>query len=190
MSKLQDRFTQIEATLALADVQEIGPCEVHGTIVGAISNHMKSGLTPDLLKLIEPQADANDGRFTQLTGLLYELYRDTSEILLEGGEGFELLLPDDDEPISERVDGIATWCKGFLLGLLYNNAFSVDQLPESGSEIVRDFMEIAEAGAGNDDEQDEDWALAELEEYVKVSSQLVFEFIYSERSADTPETPQ
>lgn len=190
MSKLQDRFTQIEATLALAGVQELSPCEVHGTIVGAISNHMKSGITPDLLKLIEPEADANDGRFAQLTSVLYELYRDTSEMLLEGKEGFDLLLPDEDESIAERVDGIATWCKGFLLGLLYNNAFSVDQLPESGSEIVRDLMEIAEAAAGADDEQDEDWALAELEEYVKVGSQLVFEFIYSERSADAPATTQ
>jgi len=115
---------------------------------------------------------------------------DIVRCLLEGNEGFDLLLPDDDESISDRVDGIATWCKGFLLGLLYNNAFSVDQLPESGAEIVRDFMEIAEAGAGADSEQDEDWALAELEEYVKVGSQLVFEFIYSERSADAPEQTQ
>jgi len=186
MSNLADRYTQIEAILALASIDELSPSEVHGTIIGAISNHMKSGLTPDLLRLIEPDADTNDGRFAQLTTSLYELYRDNSETLLESKEGFELILPGDDEPIEMRVDGIATWCKGFLLGLLYNNAFSIDQLPESGAEIARDIMEIAEAAAGADEEREEDWALAELEEYVKVGAQLIFEFIYSERSDQTP----
>ena len=97
------------------------------------------------------------------------------------------MLPNEDEAIDIRVDGIATWCKGFTLGLLYNNQFSIDQLPEQGAEIARDMMEIAEAAAGQGDEQEEDWALAELEEYVKVGSQLIFEFIYSERASQAPE---
>ena len=184
-----DRYTQIEATLALASV-ELSVSEVHGTVVGAIANHLKTGLTPDLLKLIEPSSDANDGRFTQLNELLYDMYRENSEVLFESKEGYDLLLPDDDESISVRVDGLAMWSKGYLLGLLYNNQFSIDQLPESGSEIARDMMEIAEAGAGADDEQEEDWALGELEEYIKVGSQLIFEFIYSERSTDAPKTEQ
>ena len=182
MTNLVDRFTQIEATLDLAGVEELSPSEVHGTIVGAMSNHMKSGITPDLLKLIEPTADANDSRFTQLTAMLYDMYRETSELLIESKNGFDLILPGDDEPIDVRVEGVATWCKGYILGLLYNNAFSIDQLPESGSEIARDLMEIAEAAAGASDEDEEDWALAELHEYIKVGSQLIFEFIYSESS--------
>lgn len=187
MTNLVDRFVQLEAILDLAGIQELTPSEVHGTIVGAMANHMKSGMTPDLLTLIEPQADANDGRFNQLTQNLYELYRDTSEMLIESKQGFDLIVPSDDEAIDVRVEGVASWCKGYLLGLLYNNAFSIDQLPESGAEIARDFMEIAEAAAGADSENDEDWALAELHEYVKVGSQLIFEFIYAESSANQAE---
>lgn len=182
-----DRYTQIESTLALADI-ELSASELHGTIVGAIANHLKSGQTPDLLKLIEPQADANNGRFSQLNELLYDLYREVSEYLFEGKEGYDLLLPGDDESIVARVDGLASWSKGYLLGLLYNSAFSIDQLPESGAEIARDMMEIAEAAAGADTETEEDFALAELHEYLKVGSQLIFEFIYSERSSDAPST--
>lgn len=184
-----DRFTQVEATLALAGI-ELSVSEVQGTVVGAIANHLKTGLSPDLLKLIEPEADANDGRYSQLSELLYDLYRENSEILFESKEGYDLLLPDDDENISIRVDSLAGWCKGYLLGLLYNDRFSVDQIPESGAEIVRDMMEIAEAGAGADDEQEEDWALGELEEYIKVGSQLIFEFIFAERSSEAPKSEQ
>ncbi len=187
MTNTVDRFTQIEATLALAGL-ELTPSEVHGTIIGAVSNHLKTGLSPDLLKLVEPEADSNDGRFSQLSSLLYDLYREYSDILFNGGEGFDLILPDDDEPLNVQVEGVATWSKGYLLGLLYNNAFSIDQLPENGSEIARDLMEIAEADAGDASEQEESWALAELHEYIKVGSQLIFEFIYSERSKDAPST--
>ncbi len=184
-----DRFTQIEATVSLAGL-ELSPSEVHGTIIGAITNHLKTGLSPDLLKLVEPQADANDGRFSQLNTMLYDLYREYSELLFNGGEGYDLIMPDDDEALATQVDGIAGWSKGYLLGLLYNDVFSIDQIPESGAEIARDLMEIAEAGAGDAPESEESWALLELQEYVKVGSQLIFEFIYSERSADAPNTVQ
>ena len=189
MTNSVDKFTQIEATLALAAI-DLTPSEVQGTIVGAIANHLKTGLSPDLLALIEPQADKNDGRYSQLTSMLYDMYRETSEILFNGGEGFDLILPDDDEAISQQVDGIATWSKGFLLGLLHNDAFGIDQLPESGAEIARDLIEISEAGAGDAPEDEEAWALAELQEYVKVGSQLIFEFIYSERSSEAPASTQ
>ena len=190
MQNVTDRYTQIEATLALAQLDSLSPSELHGTLVGAIANHLKSGVPPDLLKLIEPEADAGDGRFAPLNELLYDLYRETSELLFESKEGFELILPPDDESLAVRAEGIATWSKGYLLGLLYNNAFSMDQLPENGAEIARDIMQISEAAAGADDEQEEDWALAELEEYVKVGSQLIFEFIYSERASETPQQEQ
>ena len=184
-----DRFTQLDTTLAHTGI-EISVSEVHGTVVGAIANHMKSGFTPDLLKLIEPQADADDGRFGPLREVLYDVYREVTEQLLEAKESFDLLLPDEDESLDVRVEGLASWAKGYILGLLYNDAFSIDQLPESGGEIARDIMEIAEAGAGMDEEREEDWALAELHEYMKVGSQLIFEFIYAERSSSAPTQQQ
>ena len=189
MSQAHDRFLKIEATLSLAEL-EISVSEVHGIVIGALCNHLKSSLTPDLLNIIEPGVDKQDSKYSVLSENLNELYRDNSDLLFDGAEGFDLILPDEDEKLSVRVEGLATWCKGFLLGLLYNNAFSLDQLPESGAEIARDLMEIAEAETGLDQEREEDWALAELEEYVKVGAQLIFEFIYSERASDAPEQTQ
>ena len=172
--------------MALADL-ELSPSEVHGTITGAVTNHLKSGITPDLMALVNPGSDSKAGALAQLQELLYELYRVTSEQLFEAKENFELLLPDDDESLAERTDATAAWARGYLLGLLYNSAFSIDQIPESGAEIARDLMQISEAEAGADDEQAEDFALAELQEYIKVGAQLIFEFIYTERASQAPE---
>ena len=46
-----DRYTQVETTLALTGL-ELSVSEVHGTVVGAIANHLKTGLTPDLLNCL------------------------------------------------------------------------------------------------------------------------------------------
>ena len=175
--------------MALANI-EISPSEVNGTVVGAMANHMKSGVTPDLLNLIEPGAAENDGRLSQLRELLYETYRDVSEQMLEAKESFDLLLPHDEESLDVRAEGLATWTKGYLLGLLSNDRFGIDQLPESGAEICRDFFEIAEIGSGFDGDREEDFALAELHEYVRVGVQLIFEFIYSERASAAPQQQQ
>jgi len=187
MNNLIDKYTQLESILALANL-EVSVSEVHGTLVGAIANHLKSSITPDLLNLVVPNASPAD--YQPLQEHLYELYRDTSESLLSGEEDFDLFLHDDDNPLNVRIDDLAAWCRGYLLGLLYNNAFSIDQLTESGPEIARDIMQISEADATNEQEQQDEWALAELHEYVKVGVQLIFECIYTERAADTPAAVQ
>lgn len=189
MSSTQDRFVQLEAAISLSGI-ELLAAEVHGTIVGAIAHHMKTGIGPNLLQLIEPQADAGSGQYAPLNELLYDLYRENSETLLEGKENFDLLLPDDEASLEERTNSLAAWARGYMLGLLHSDTFSIDQLPESGPEIARDIMQISEAAAGEDDEAEEDWALAELQEYLKVGTQLIFEFIYSARATQTPEQAQ
>lgn len=184
----QQRYTQLDASLGLSGL-EISASEVHGIIVGANVNHLKTSQAPDLMKLVcgesQPEYGANS-----LQDTLYEIYRANSQLMLEGDAAFDLVLPTEDAGLQERTDGLASWCKGYLLGLLYNDRFSIDQLDEQSSEILRDFIFIGEASSGDDDEQQEDWALAELHEYVKVGAQLVFEMVYTELAEKTPELPQ
>jgi len=183
-----DRYTQIEAAIALANL-EIPTSEVHGVIVGAIANHLKTGKTPNILSLIEPNSDQQAG-LNQLTDTLNEVYRENSELLFEASEGYELYLPSDDMSLEERVEALAAWSRGYLLGLLYNDVFSIDQLPENGAEIARDIMQIAEATAGDGDLEQQEKDLVELHEYIKVGTQLIFEFIYTERAGQAPELQQ
>lgn len=179
-----DPFTQLMSALSL-DAPDISPSEVHGIIVGAIVNHLRTSESPNLLQLVTPDAQPNQRK--ALAEFLNALYRHTSDQLFDSDDGFELLMPDDDADLVLRTDALAAWCKGFLLGLLYNSRFSVDELPGEAPEITRDFMQIAEAEAGADELNQEEWALAELIEYVKVGAQLIFEFIYSEKTANTPD---
>ncbi len=182
----QERYIQLEAGLHLAEREE-SAAEVHGLIIGSVTNHLFTGVKPQLMLLLLGEESVEG--MQALEPLVYELYREASDLLFNSDDLFDLLLPDDDESVALRTDALASWCQGYMLGLLYHESLAIDQLPEEGPEIARDIMSISQAGPseGDDAEKDE-WALAELHEYVKVGVQLIFEFIYQARAAAQPTT--
>jgi len=185
-----EQYLQLESSLELAGLHH--PCsEVHGLIVGSIANHMFTSNAPDLLALliISENSDEQPASSAPLQELLNELYRETSEVLLENNDEYQLLLIDSDTKLSLRTESLADWCRGYLLGLLQNDSVSIDQLPEDGAEIARDILAISEAGPSDEETDEDEWALAELEEYVKVGTQLIFEFIVRVRSEQSVKTP-
>ena len=89
---------------------------------------------------------------------------------------FELLIPQDDSPIQERARALTAWCTGFLYGLGSNGAADPQRLPGELGEIVRDLTEITRADVDAEDGAEEnEAALAELVEFVRVGVQLVFD---------------
>lgn len=97
-----------------------------------------------------------------------------------------LLLPDDGASLTERTDALCQWCQGFLVGLASGGVTNFDNLPGSVPEFVKDVLTISQATAvgdegGSGDEEDET-AFAELVEYLRVGTQLV----YDELAALTP----
>jgi len=119
-----------------------------------------------------------------------ELLAADSLLKLEAGElRFELLLPDDEEPLQWRTAALADWCHGFMHGLVI--AGGGDQGPQAdlldsgiASEILDDFSEITKAGASADEGEESERAFAELVEYVRISAQLVYEETMELRSQD------
>ena len=189
-----EQYQQLESSLDLAGLYQPSS-EVHGLIVGCITNHMHIAKAPNLLSLLTGKTaageDESNANYAPLQDLLNELYRDTSETLLENADEFQLLLIDADAQLSTRTESLADWSRGYLLGLLQNDTIAIDQLPEDGSEIARDILAISEAGPNEEetDTEEDEWALAELEEYVKVGVQLIFEFIVRARSEQQPQAP-
>jgi uncharacterized protein YgfB (UPF0149 family) len=100
---------------------------------------------------------------------------------LEAGQlAFQLLLPEDDVPLEARTAALADWCHGFMHGLA--SAGGADQGPYSDAletgvvkEIIDDFSEITRAAVDQGNSNEIEQAYAELEEYVRVSAQLVYE---------------
>ena len=104
---------------------------------------------------------------------------------------FELMLPDDDEPLEDRVEGLGIWCQGFVYGLAAGGIKEGADLPEDSEEIIKDILEISRAGYAIDDEadvaisEDDEEAFMEVCEYVRMGVLLVYEELQPLQSSQT-----
>src|SRR5688572_26920209 len=166
----------VEVAQALAGTgSTVDAAEAHGLLCGALCVRPRFRLTDWLEELLpdSPQADAGDDPYSPLV-LLYA----ASTTALAGTElEFVPLLPADDEALADRVAALGGWCQGFLYGFGSSSAQRPSaKLPADVGEILSDFAEIARAGeVGASSESIEESAYAELFEYLRAGTQLVYD---------------
>ena len=92
--------------------------------------------------------------------------------LSAGGVGFDLLLPDPAAGLEERAQALFDWCRAFLGGFGLA-AVGDAPLSDDGAEALADLGKLAQASPElGEGEEDED-ALAEIEEFVRVAVLLL-----------------
>jgi len=164
--------------------------ELHGGMCGLLCAGGASAV-PAWVEECLGDGDPLEGALDAARDQLRELELHSWQTLADSGVEFYPLLPDDDAGLGERVGALALWCHGFLFGLgLAGFSLDGDETGESDAvpleEIINDFSEISRVGVSTDefsDENEADFALAELIEYVRVSVQIVFEELESARTA-------
>ncbi|NND64862.1 MAG: UPF0149 family protein [Gammaproteobacteria bacterium] len=88
---------------------------------------------------------------------------------------FQLLLPDDDTALSDRVEALTAWCQSFVTGLGLAGIDGESSLKGECKEIYDDLMSMTHADASLDESEEEaEAAFAELVEFVRVAAQLFF----------------
>lgn len=97
---------------------------------------------------------------------LTRFFEETRQSLINEDFSFDLLLPDEDDPLGERLEALTTWCNGFLYGMGAANLPS--DLSEDSREIVKDIMEFTKLDTdANGEESENDFM--ELTEYLRAS---------------------
>lgn len=148
----------------------VSTSEVHGLLVG----YLAAGGIDTQQWLDHTGLSAADGTAVP-QDIVQTLYSGTVASLRAEDFSFAPLLPDDGTPIATRVDALVDWCRGFLGGFGLAGPVSQEVMQnDDAQEILRDLAHIAAAGAqpDGDEEQDEN-ALAELEEYVRMGAMLL-----------------
>jgi uncharacterized protein YgfB (UPF0149 family) len=88
---------------------------------------------------------------------------------------FTPLLPDETRPLAERAVGLYDWSRGFLYGLGLSGVDRV-RLSEEGREAFDGVASVTHLDLdGLDDSEDNEQALMELTEAVRVAAMLVYE---------------
>ena len=163
------------ANQLLAEGAEQSPAYVHGGICGVYAGAGR----------VEPEdclAAASQALELGLHGELGEtslrLAQVTGRALLDKEFDFHLLLPDDEQPIQQRVRCLAEWCRGFLsaYALMVTRTDGAG-LDEESSEVLKDIAAIADAdheGSSEDDTEEAESHFFELTEYLRFACMNLF----------------
>ena len=159
-------LSAVEAEIARLSLA-ISASELHGALCGWLAGGGASTpawLAPVLVDdtLATPGAGSPLDRLR--TGSAYQL--------ADRSFSFELLLPGSDAPLAERSGALFDWCRGFL-GAFGLAAGGQPPLSDEGTEALGDLAKLAGAHPEDDgDDEDED-ALVEIEEFVRVAVLLL-----------------
>ncbi len=149
------------------------PAEIHGLLCGIYCLRGAVGRDVWMLQVL---GDGYQEASREETNILLELFEATTRQFNDTDLGLALLLPDDDEPLSERADSLGEWCQGFMAGLGLGGIDSRQDLSAEVQEFLRDLLEISRLEFDTDevDESDET-AYVEIVEYVRMGILLVNE---------------
>lgn len=145
--------------------------ELHGSLCGYLAGggSLRGSSVLAALQLdgegAEPAADDR--------ALLDRLAVQCESELADPELGFEPLLPADDRPLAERADAMADWCRGFLGGFGLAGTGAHAQLSEESQEVLRDVGAIAASSFELDNEEEDEDALIELQEFVRIGAMLL-----------------
>lgn len=150
------------------DAAELAEC--HGVLCGLICRNANLSQEEFLVQLASLELLVDPGEV--LLELFAEAHSSTLQQLADMNMGFNLWLPDDDQPLDERTDSLAQWCTGMLAGLGLGG--ELPALSEEAVEALNDLRQIAQAAYprvtmadGSDDsvlEFDEDAVVGEDED--------------------------
>ncbi len=153
----------------------ISASELHGSLTGFLcaggrtdAHHWLGALHIE----IPPAADAN--------AALAQMFDDCNAALDDLELRFEPLLPDGEESIDARADALVDWCRGFLGGLGLAGG-SPSSMSDDASEILRDFGTIAGSRFEYENAEEDESAIAEVIEFVRVGVLL----LHTEMTAPT-----
>ncbi len=143
------------------------PFELHGGLCGWLSGGGDNAVDWPARVLADPALPA-----PAADSALDELRTSTVAQLEDRAFGFELLLPDASAGLEERAQALFDWCRAFLGG--FGLAAATDaSLSDDGAEALADLGKLAQASPElGESEEDED-ALAEIEEFVRVAVLLL-----------------
>lgn len=181
--ELEELLYRIDAAMGAADA--------HGALCGMLCARGTIELSEWVDHVIGEQEQGNE-MLHDVVHKLSELHQSTLEMMNDATGDFKLLLMDDDDPLSERVETLAAWCQGFIYGLAAGGIKEGSELPEDTAELLKDMIEISRAGHDVDDtgveesdDNDDEEAYMEIEEYVRMGVLLIYEELQPLQSTQT-----
>jgi len=116
---------------------------------------------------------------------LSDMYRNLAEqVTTADNLGLELVLPEEDAPLSEQVEGLVDFAQGVLYGYAIENGPARRALKDDAREVFDDLGDIAQLDPESVKTEDDAFDLQQIQEYL--SSALLV--MYLQLHPPVPET--
>ncbi len=169
----------------------MGAVESHGALCGMLCAQ-GSTEAPQWLVHVLGEQDESSAALKEVAGQLMQIYQLAVAQMNDANVEFELFLPDDEDPLEERVVGLSSWCQGFIYGLAAGGVKQETELPDDTQELIRDIIEISRIGqesldaeSGDDALEQDEVAFMEVAEYVRMGTLLIYEELQPLQASQT-----
>jgi uncharacterized protein YgfB (UPF0149 family) len=161
-------YTAFSALLSSSG-HPVSPAELHGLLLGrscAGADFDHAAWLQDAAELLggEPQDNVRQALIGLQEMVKGELTGDDIAVIL--------LLPGDDEPLSERASALGQWCQGFLGG--FGMTARDGALSAEAMEVLQDLAAIAQVQSALEESEDGESDYMEVMEYLRVAPLLLF----------------
>ena len=148
---------------------ELSAAEFHGTLTGLVCAGHSDKNIDQWQDLLLAKSEAQP-----LLDAMRDLMALTERSLESPDFSFQPIVYSATS-LPERTHALGDWCRGFTLDFGWDDTTTVTSFGEDTTEALSDITHIALAEPGTDPPETEEGALVELEEYLRVSVQLIYE---------------
>ena len=180
---------QIINAILVENAVELSAAQAHGIATGMLCVNEQAGSSAWLAELFGETAMSADERVTDMDGFfspgtagiyqdeqplpgaaLVYLFDRTQHLLGSDEFEFDLFLPDDDTLLSERLEALTEWCRGYLLGVSFTDTAA--EWSKEVREILKDIIEFTKLDTEAEGEEDEN-NFMEITEYIRTAVLLL-----------------
>lgn len=163
----------------------LNPSELHGVLVGL----MAAGFSPDDKHHLEQTlASVEKAVGVQLQGELVDMVSRlnlaTMSAIVDSDYAFRMIMPDDDDPIEQRLRSFSNWVTGFISGftegMTVRNAVGAAIHPEVAA-VLKDFAAIAQVETDQSESEEAERQLEELADYVRLAAVSIVQDAINEK---------
>ncbi len=163
-------YSQINE-LCLSYFPDLSASQLAGILHGLVSH----GFIPEEGRWQQQLAEflnSGDPIAQDAIGELEQLLAFTQKDYQVDSFSIDLIIPEDDYPLSQRLSGLADWAQGFMTG--YGLIKQKNKLEGDAEEAMQDLSQIAQLDPEAEDDEELEQAYMTICEHVKMSAQLIF----------------
>lgn len=151
-------LTELAATESAANA--------HGLLCGQCCSYTELALN-DWISMVLTPSQINHPYHSALEAL----YQETLQQLNDTQFQFELLIANDQKPLTEQLASLIAWCQGFLTGLGLGKIDTDDDVLEA----IQDIAQIAKLSAHISDSEENMQDYYQLSEFVRIAVLLIYD---------------